>query len=220
MTWQEIIAGDFTISVRQSADTGDGYHVLYAPRLPRSTRTNGDVPQVPPPFEGVVRVQGEEASIDWSSVPQHPDVTQEEFAQDASSRVRILHAWLGRLSSLISSVETWVKDLDWATRRIESSMDDSHIGKYKAPCLLMQEGKDRILLEPRHCSASGKEGVVDFYLMPAYDDIARLKYSDGRWNLHYLSHGIIGVPVSQAPPKPLSKETIREVLEEMRAHAA
>ena len=150
MTVQESIAHSFTISVRQPVDPGDGYHVSYAPRSTRPTRGNGDAPrQVPTPFEAVVRVQGEATSVHWVSIPQNPEVTEEEFGQDASSRAAILHGWLERYSSLLSSVETWVKELDWATRRIEIPMEDSKIGKYKVSGLLMQEGKDRILLSDR-----------------------------------------------------------------------
>ena len=221
MTAQEIIAHHFAINVRQPVDSADGYHVFYAPRLSRLLRSNGDVPRpVPTPFEAVVRVLGETTSVHWVSVPRNPEVSEEEFGQDASSRVAILHGWLERLSSLISSVETWVKELDWATRRIDIPLKDSHSGKYKVSGLLMQEGKDRILLEPRGRSSSGTEGVVDLYLMPAYDDIASLCYYDGRWNLHYLMYGTVGVPMSEAPAKPLSKETLQEVLQEMKQNAA
>ncbi len=85
----------------------------------------------------------------------------------------------GRLAALIDDVESWVKALDWSTRRIEKPMEDSQIGRYKAPSLLMQEGTDRVLLEPVARSAPGAEGVVDLYLMPAYDDIASLTFADG-----------------------------------------
>ena len=84
MTEQEIIAHHFTINVRQPVDSADGYHVFYAPRLPRLLRGNGDVPrQVPTPFEAVVRLQGEATSVHWVSVPQNPEVSEEEFGQDA-----------------------------------------------------------------------------------------------------------------------------------------
>jgi hypothetical protein len=219
MIGQDEIRRGYTIAVRQPVDSSDGYHVLYAPRSPRSSGTNGDAPcLVPSPFEAVVRVQGEEVAVTWANVPK--DATQ-EFTQDASTRVRTLHDWLARHSALVSSVETWMKDLDWATRRIETTLEDAQIGKYKAPALLMQEGIARILLEPIGRSAPGTEGVVDLYLMPAYDDIASLYYYDGRWNLHHVLPGTVGSPnTRQAPPKLLSKDTLLEVLEEMRRHAA
>ena len=55
--------------------------------------------------------------------------------------------------------------------------------------------------------------------MPAYDDIASLYFDDGRWVLHYLFSGTTaGTP--STPAKLLSKETLQEVLEEMKQHAA
>ena len=56
-------------------------------------------------------------------------------------------------------------------------------------------------------------------LMPAYDDIASLYYEDGRWTLHYLSGGTGAANPREAPAKPLSQETLQEVLAEMRQHA-
>jgi hypothetical protein len=100
-------------------------------------------------------------------------------------------------------------------------MEDSQIGRFKVPGLLMQEGVDRILLEPIGRCAPGAEGVVDLYLMPAYDDIATLYCYEGRWNLHSASSKTGAVEtVREAPSKPLSKDTFREVLDEMRQHAA
>src|SRR5262249_58458038 len=115
----------------------------------------------------------------------------------------------------------WARELGWATRVIDKATEDSEIGKYKAPGLLMQEGTDRILLEPIGRSAPGTEGVVDLYLMPAYDDIASLYFYEGRWNLHYLFPGTTGVAtVREAEPMPLTKESLEKVLAEMRRDAA
>ena len=123
-------------------------------------------------------------------------------------------------SPLINDVETWVKALDLSKRMIEKPMEDSQIGRYKAPSLIMQEGTDRVLLEPIARSAPGAEGVVDLYLMPAYDDIASLYFNDGRWILHYIFSAPAAAEPREAPAKPLSKETLQEVLAEMKEHAA
>ena len=77
----------------------------------------------------------------------------------------------------MQTVQTWADALGWSTRQIEVTLTDSQIGKYKAPALLLQEDAIRILLEPIGRSAPGAEGVVDLYLMPAYDDIASLYLS-------------------------------------------
>ena len=64
------------------------------------------------------------------------------------------------------------------------------------------------------------DGVVDLYLMPAYDDIASLYYYGDRWNVHYMFPGTRpGVTVREAEAMPLSKETLEKVLAEMRQSA-
>src|SRR6516164_4581148 len=149
MAVQERIARGFTVSVRQPADAADGYHVTYTPRglqrvvdpdLLRAIGNGGGPPQVAAPFEAVVQMQGEDVVVRWASSPGDLAAVQGEFEQDAKGRVRLLRDWLDRLSALVHDVEGWVKDLGWAVRRVEKPMEDSQIGKYKAPGLLMQEG--------------------------------------------------------------------------------
>jgi len=128
--------------------------------------------------------------------------------------------WLERLSSLIQKVQTWADELGWSTRQIEVNVTDSQIGKYKAPALLLQEDAIRVLLEPIARSAPGAEGVVDLYLMPAYDDIASLYLHDDGWHVHYMfpESPTVG-DIRDAASKPLSQVTLREVLDAMKHNA-
>ncbi len=128
--------------------------------------------------------------------------------------------WLGRLKRLTEQIRDWAKAGGWETRLIEKKMRDSQIGEYQAPALLMQEGTTRILLEPIARSAPGAEGVVNIYLMPAYDDIASLYYYNGGWHIHYVSPGtsVMG-DVQQAEGRLLSKDALQQVLDEMMKHA-
>ena len=67
----------------------------------------------------------------------------------------------------------------------------------------------------------GVEGIVDFYLMPAFDDIARLYFSDDRWQLHHEFPGAPTVAdIREAESRPLSKESFQSVLEAMIKNAA
>jgi hypothetical protein len=227
MTEQNLISRGYTIVVRPPANTTDGYHVIYTPRaLSREADAgllhaigNGGARLAVGPFEVVVPTPGEDVPVRWASPA--PDLASAlgQFEQDAKERVRILSQWLDRLWALVNDVESWAKNLSWSTRRIEKPMEDSQIGKYKAPSLLIQEGTDRILLEPIARSAPGTEGVVDLYLMPAYDDIASLYYEDGRWSLHYMFGGNVAANPREAPAKPLSQETFQEAIAQMRQHA-
>jgi hypothetical protein len=129
--------------------------------------------------------------------------------------------WLNRLGELLNQVEAWARKYDWSTRGIEKKMEDSQIGNYRAPALLLQKDTSRILLEPIGRSAPGADGVVDLYLMPAYDDIASLFFYDGAWNLHYKFPGDPTLAtIDEATSKLLSEETFREVLDEMIRNAS
>ncbi|MFI5456334.1 MAG: hypothetical protein ACHRXM_12875 [Isosphaerales bacterium] len=146
-----------------------------------------------------------------ADVPKNPSVDVET--------VRV--EWLNRLRLLIDRIERWAKELGWSTRRIEKKMKDSQLGTYRAPALILQEETARVLLDPIARSAPGAEGVVDLYLMPGWDDIASLYYSDGEWQLHYMfTESPTVSTIRDAESKPLSFETLKDVLEEMIKNAS
>jgi hypothetical protein len=129
--------------------------------------------------------------------------------------------WISRLTHLVSDIEAWAKSLDWTAQRIDKPMKDSVIGPYKAPGLLMQKEFTRILLDPISRTTPGSEGLVDIYLMPALDDIASIYFYEGRWNVHYqLPNNEAVATVRDAQAKPLTRETLAEVLDGMARHAA
>ena len=146
--------------------------------------------------------------------------TIETSTNQAEDQEKLRDEWLNRLSDLVETVRGWAQDLDWSTRRIEKKMEDSQLGTYKAPALVLQKETIRALLEPIAHSAPGVEGIVDFYLMPAYDDIARLFFVDDRWQLHHEFPGAPTVATTrEVEPHPLSKETFESVLEAMIRNA-
>jgi hypothetical protein len=129
--------------------------------------------------------------------------------------------WLAHLTTLVDTVEGWARELGWSTRRIEKNMKDSELGRYQAPALLLQEEFTRGLLDPIYHYSPGTEGAVDLYLMPAYDDVARLFFSDGKWSVYRMPPGVPAVGTyEEAGPGTLSKETFREVLEGMKEYDA
>jgi hypothetical protein len=85
----------------------------------------------------------------------------------------------------------------------------------------MQRETTRVLLDPVARFTPGADGVVDLYLMPAYDDIATLYLVNGEWRLHYMFASTPTVAtLEQADAIPLSKETIAQLLNEMSINAA
>lgn len=126
--------------------------------------------------------------------------------------------WRARLTDLATAVKTWVEDLDWSTRLISKKMQDSVLGPYEAPALIMQRETTRVLLDPIARFAPGTEGVVDLYLMPAYDDIVSLCFMDGQWQFRCtLSDEGADVIPRQCENQPLSKDNLGRILDEIAA---
>ncbi len=142
--------------------------------------------------------------FDWSESPANPGDASAEMQTEIQTRMEERAVWIKRVNELVSLFDLWAKDLGWATRRIEKKLDDARVGKHRVPALIMQADTCRIILEPVGRSAPGTEGVVDLYLMPAYDDIASLYYYGDCWNLHYSFAGSQTVPsVREAEPQRL-----------------
>jgi hypothetical protein len=136
----------------------------------------------------------------------------------SEDKEKLRDEWLSRLSDLVETVRGWAEELDWSTRRIEAKMDDLESGDYKAPALIIQKETVRAILQPIGRSAPDVAGVVDFYIMPAYDDIARLTFYDDSWHLRHMSPG--AGRRARRRNQPLSRETFQAVLEAMMRHAA
>lgn len=221
MTPQEKIRRGYRISLRQSGGAHDAYQVSYVPRSLQHARTPGSAAKRNPEYTATAHVRHDEILVNWQRVPSDPEVKREDFDQDVRSRIRPLHEWIERLLPLVSNVATWANELDWSVRQVEKPMTDSEIGDYRAPGLVLQQDTVRVGLEPIGRSAPGTDGVVDLYLLPAYDDIASFYFYDDRWNLHYAVPGSpTTATIREAESKPLSKKALREVLAELKKHVA
>lgn len=128
--------------------------------------------------------------------------------------------WLDMLDALIQDVKTWCEAEGWSTRKVAKTIRDSRLGVYEAPALLLQHGVNRVLLEPISHAAPGADGVVDLYLLPAYDDIASLYLENGIWQLHYMQPGTPTKPtIREAESRPLTSSNLQQVLDEMIKNA-
>ncbi len=195
--------------------------VLVFTFVPRGVQDERGIRRRASQFVVQVSDGGGELSFDWSATPDDPGAAREEIQTEIAARMKDRSIWIDRVTALVHQVERWAREMNWSTRRVEKTLDDAWIGKHQVPALLMQEDTCRVLLEPVGRSAPGAEGVVDLYLMPAYDDIATLYYYGDRWNLHYAFSGTKPVAaVREAEAMPLSREALGKVLSEMRQNAA
>lgn len=128
--------------------------------------------------------------------------------------------WLERLDALLTNLDGWAREFGWSVRRIEKLVEDAELGPYPAPALLMQRESVRIIAEPISRSSPGTQGVVDLYLLPAFDDIASLYFSAGAWRLHYMfPHSPTVGDIRQTEANLLDKESFGKVIEAMTQNA-
>lgn len=209
----------FMVSVHETEDAPGVFTFMFAPISLWNKQNIGNVRKRRPLH--VARVSGDVENLvfDWNNSPDAPGDLRDEMEQIARRRLVALRDWLQRVSDLVGRIEQWGKELGWASRRIDKRLDDSGVGAHKVPALLLQEDTVRVLLEPVARRAPGAEGVVDLYLMPAYEDIASLYFFDGEWHMHYVFPSDSAVAtVKEAKSAPLSKDIFAEVLREMKKH--
>jgi hypothetical protein len=125
---------------------------------------------------------------------------------------------------LVSEVEGWCKAKDWPTRRIEKHIEESKIGEYVVPALLIQVDLVKLMLEPAARFVTGADGVVDLYLMPQYDDMASITRRNGVWQIRYTVTGdAVSPDLRSANPRifaedkiePFTAETLSRVVKWM-----
>jgi hypothetical protein len=209
----------YMISIYEPEEANGAVIFTFVPKGLQYERGPGGTSKRVPQYIVEVREKKGKLMLDWNDTPDKPGMSRKQLEAEVVARMKDRTMWIHRVNALVADVEQWAREMGWSTRRIEKKLDDARIGKHRVPALLMQEDTCRILLEPVGRSAPGAEGVVDLYLMPAYDDIASLYYAGNQWNLHYLFPGEKG-PVREAKAMPLSKKTFEKVLGEMRQNAA
>jgi hypothetical protein len=210
MNVQEMIQRAYTVTVHPVVETADNYRVSYVPRGPQQAKRPSGARKRLPEFTATAQIQGDEVLVKWEKAPSDPEATEEDFDEDLRSRVKALHKWIEQLDALIGYVHKWAEELGWATRRVYKPMNDTEIGEYKAPGLVLQRDMTRVGLEPVGRATSDIEGYVDLYVLPAYDDIAGLFFYDNRW---HLSHP--GRTSEFVEDKLFTKKAFRELLDQM-----
>lgn len=139
-----------------------------------------------------------------------PKVMKQASVED----LQLHQEWLARLDALLTDAEAWAKELDWSTRRIVTDLDDGPNGDYEAPALILQYETKRALLEPiASLAPPDTTGIVFLYIMPAYDDFAKIYYYESSWHIH-RERG-----VTEYAPRALTKATFLETLSDLVRYA-
>jgi hypothetical protein len=126
-----------------------------------------------------------------------------------------------RVKELFARFEAAVDRREWVTRRYPKRLRDDASQVYEVPALYLQKGPTSLLLDPIGYDVPGAEAAADLYLMPTYDPTASIYFEDGQWVIHYSfppdpteTHSVV-----EAQSRPLSDETINQILDSIAEHA-
>lgn len=206
----------YMVSIYEAVADPATLKFTFVPRGLQQARLPDEPPREVPQYILSLKQEGGAVAVEWSREPPKAAI-KVELEGLALERLAARNAWVARVTGLVAAVESWARELDWVTKRIEKKQDDPRVGSPKVPALVMQQDAVRVLLDPISSSAPGGEGLVDLYLMPGYDDIANLYHREGGWHVHYVfPDASAAARIKAGTAKPLSKETLTLVLDAMK----
>lgn len=132
-----------------------------------------------------------------------------------------LAEWLSHLAELVEHVQAWSAASGWSGRRTSKHMVEKGVGRYEVPVLVLDRGNTEVALVPVARQDPEARGLVDLFLMPAYDDVASLSLEEGRWFIHdTIPPGLMEThPEVKAQRLPLDEGNLNRVLEAIAGSA-
>lgn len=98
-------------------------------------------------------------------------------------RKLLLADWLTAQRTMLRDATAAAESKGWYVERDEKVVSESLLGEYKAPRLTIRTDTKGVVLEPIAYFGSGRRGVVDLVLLPAYETKCLVTFQDGRWEL-------------------------------------
>jgi len=139
----------------------------------------------------------------------------------ATGLPREVDDWLELLKGLVDNVKAWAEAAGWETRLTSRDVKEKGVVRYEAPVLVLDRDETEVSLVPVARMVPGADGLVDFYVMPDFDDVASLYREEGQWFFHYAFHP----DPMESPSKieterfPLDEASLNRVLNDIAAHA-
>jgi hypothetical protein len=100
-------------------------------------------------------------------------------------------------------------------------VSEKGIVRYEVPVLVLDRGEAEVSLVPVARKVPGADGLVDFYVMPDFDDVASLDLEEGQWCFHYAFHPDPMTTHSEIETErfPLDEASLNRVLNDIATHA-
>jgi hypothetical protein len=127
-----------------------------------------------------------------SQVPPNRPATVDQFMEGAE-RLRelikvlgsiVLVEWMCAIETVELNAEEWSAERAWRTKRVNKKMNESLIGAYEAPQLLIFAEPNLYALDPVARFVPGALGAFDFALQPSYHTTSMYRDDNGVWHVH------------------------------------
>lgn len=128
-----------------------------------------------------------------------------------------LDGWRARYENLLTDVEGWGAALGWQSRRISMRVRTGAKTAEEVAAMLLEKQGLQLLLSPVLHTGSFGESIVDVCRLPECDDVARMRLSNGGWEL-WAARKITAHELIKA--EPLSQFAIANLLGALEADAA
>jgi len=83
--------------------------------------------------------------------------------------------WLSALRDLFDTIRTWSESQGWSVHEDEKTISEEHVGRYKAPSLMIQCPGGRIHIDPIGCNIIGAHGRIDILSFPSLNRLLLIK---------------------------------------------
>ena len=139
----------------------------------------------------------------------------------ATGLPREVDDWLELLKGLVHNIEAWADAAGWETRLTSRDVNEKGVVRYEVPVLVLDRDEIVVSLVPVARKVPGADGLVDFYVMPDFDNVASLYREEGQWFFHYIFHADPVDTRSEVETERfrLDEASLNRVLNDISAHA-
>ncbi len=124
-----------------------------------------------------------------------------------------LTEWENAANSLLLKVESWAKEFGWVSRREAKILSETLLGDYSLDQLYMYAEGNLFILDPLARFIPGGMGAFDLSIQPSFYITSIYRDCQGEWFVHLD----VGQGVHGAKKEPLTKESFRSAVNELRS---
>lgn len=93
----------------------------------------------------------------------------------------VVSEWIDAQKEMIAEAVAGALEQGWYVKEDEKEMKESLLGSYKAPRLIIKSENNEVVLDPIARFGSGRQGVVDLVVMPAFETAYLIAFREDHW---------------------------------------